>query len=263
MVEIKKLTKIFSRGTVNENTAIKNINLYIPAQDFITIVGSNGAGKTTLLNLISGRFLPDVGNIKINGYDVTNLPDYERAKFVGRIFQNPLEGTAASLTIEENLAIACLKGKKKGLHLAVTRRRRKEFREKLSQLELSLENRLQDRVGLLSGGQRQALAIFMAILTHPQLLLLDEHTASLDPKTAQKILSLTKKIIEENQLTTLMVTHNMEQALRFGTRTIMMHEGEIILDISGKKREKLTVNDLLDMFSQIKKEKLTEDKLLL
>jgi len=263
MVKIENLTKIFFRGTVNENIAIKNIDLHVPAQDFITIVGSNGAGKTTLLNLISGRFLPDVGNIKINEYDVTNLPDYERAKFVGRIFQNPLEGTAASLTIEENLAIAYLKGKRKGLHLAVTRRRRKEFRERLSELGLNLENRLQDRVGLLSGGQRQALAIFMAILTHPQLLLLDEHTANLDPKTAQKILSLTDKIIEENQLTTLMVTHNMEQALQFGTRTIMMHEGEIILDISGKKREKLTVNDLLDMFFQIKKEKLTEDKLLL
>ena len=209
--------------------------------------------------------MPDknAGRIQINGYDVTNLPDYERAKFIGRIFQNPLEGTAASLTIEENLAIACLKGRKKGLRLAVTRRRRREFIGRLSELGLGLEDRLQDRVGLLSGGQRQALAIFMAILTHPQLLLLDEHTASLDPKTAQNILHLTRRIVEENQLTTLMVTHNMEQALQFGSRTIMMHEGEIILDIKGKDQKRLTVNDLLDMFSQVKKKKLTEDRLLL
>jgi len=263
MVEIEDLTKIFSRGTVNQNVAIRRVNLHIPTEDFITIVGSNGAGKTTLLNLISGRFLPDAGRIQIDGHDVTSLPDYQRANFIGRIFQNPLEGTAASLTIEENLAIACLKGRRKGLRLAVTRRRRKEFTARLSELGLGLEDRLQDRVGLLSGGQRQALAIFMAILTHPQLLLLDEHTASLDPKTAQNILHLTKGIVEENQLTTLMVTHNMEQALQFGSRTIMMHEGEIILDIEREERRRLTVNDLLDMFSQISRKRLTDDRLLL
>ena len=263
MVEVRKLTKVFFRGTVNENVAIRSVDLFIPDEDFITIVGSNGAGKSTLLNLISGRVLSDSGSVEIAGEDVTNLLDYERARFVGRVFQNPMEGTAASLTIEENLAIACLKCQRKGLRLAVTKHRRGGFRDKLRELGLGLENRLQDRVGLLSGGQRQALAIFMATLTHPQLLLLDEHTASLDPKTAQKILTLTKDIVEKNNLTTLMVTHNMQQALQFGKRTIMMHEGEIVLDIVGEKRSQLTVNDLLDMFTRVRKERLVEDKLLL
>lgn len=263
MLRMRNLTKIFSRGTVNENVVIHNVNLFVPDKDFITIVGSNGAGKTTLLNLISGALVADYGKMEIDDVDVTNLPDYQRAKFMGRLFQNPLEGSAASLSLEENLAIAASKGKRKGLRMAVTRQRRKDFKERLSELGLGLENRLNEQVGLLSGGQRQALAIFMATLIKPKLLLLDEHTANLDPKTAQKILFLTKKLVEEHELTTLMVTHNMEQALQFGNRTIMMHQGEIVLDIEGTKRDKLTVNDLVDMFSEVRRERITEDKLLL
>jgi len=263
MLRIHHLSKIFFKGSVNENLALKDINLNVPHTDFVTIIGSNGAGKTTLLNLISGVFPPEEGRIEINGMDVTNLPEHKRASFVGRVFQNPLQGTASSLTLEENLAIATLRGKKRGLNLAVTRKKREEFREKLRTLDLGLERRLHQRVGLLSGGQRQALTILMAVLAKPRLLLLDEHIASLDPKTAQIIIALTKRIIDENQLTTLMVTHNMEQALELGNRTIMMEEGEIIFDVSGKEKGKMTVKDLLEKFSQIKKKKLVEDKMLL
>jgi len=263
MLKISHLNKIFFKGSVNENLALKDINLNVPHTDFVTIIGSNGAGKTTLLNLISGVFPPEEGRIEINGMDVTNLLEHKRASFIGRVFQNPLQGTASSLTLEENLAIATLRGKKRGLNLAVTRKKREEFREKLRTLGLGLERRLHQRMGLLSGGQRQALTILMAVLAKPKLLLLDEHTASLDPKTAQIIIALTKRIIDENQLTTLMVTHNMEQALKLGNRTIMMEEGEIIFDVSGKEKEKMTVKDLLEKFSQIKKRKLAEDKMLL
>jgi len=263
MLKISHLNKIFFKGSVNENLALKDINLNVPHTDFVTIIGSNGAGKTTLLNLISGVFPPEEGRIEINGMDVTNLLEHKRAIFIGRVFQNPLQGTASSLTLEENLAIATLRGKKRGLNLAVTRKKREEFREKLRTLGLGLERRLHQRMGLLSGGQRQALTILMAVLAKPKLLLLDEHTASLDPKTAQLIIALTKRIIDENQLTTLMVTHNMEQALKLGNRTIMMEEGEIIFDVSGKEKEKMTVKDLLEKFSQIKKRKLAEDKMLL
>jgi len=263
MLKISHLNKIFFKGSVNENLALKDINLNVPHTDFVTIIGSNGAGKTTLLNLISGVFPPEEGRIEINGMDVTNLLEHKRASFIGRVFQNPLQGTASSLTLEENLAIATLRGKKRGLNLAVTRKKREEFREKLRTLGLGLERRLHQRMGLLSGGQRQALTILMAVLAKPKLLLLDEHTASLDPKTAQLIIALTKRIIDENQLTTLMVTHNMEQALELGNRTIMMEEGEIIFDVSGKEKEKMTVKDLLEKFSQIKKRKLAEDKMLL
>ncbi len=263
MLKISHLNKIFFKGSVNENLALKDINLNVPHTDFVTIIGSNGAGKTTLLNLISGVFPPEEGRIEINGMDVTNLLEHKRASFIGRVFQNPLQGTASSLTLEENLAIATLRGKKRGLNLAVTRKKREEFREKLRTLGLGLERRLHQRMGLLSGGQRQALTILMAVLAKPKLLLLDEHTASLDPKTAQIIIALTKRIIDENQLTTLMVTHNMEQALELGNRTIMMEEGEIIFDVSGKEKEKMTVKDLLEKFSQIKKRKLAEDKMLL
>jgi len=263
MLKISHLNKIFFKGSVNENLALKDINLNVPHTDFVTIIGSNGAGKTTLLNLISGVFPPEEGRIEINGMDVTNLLEHKRASFIGRVFQNPLQGTASSLTLEENLAIATLRGKKRGLNLAVTRKKREEFREKLRTLGLGLERRLHQRMGLLSGGQRQALTILMAVLAKPKLLLLDEHTASLDPKTAQIIIALTKRIIDENQLTTLMVTHNMEQALELGNRTIMMEEGEIIFDVSGKEKEKMTVKNLLEKFSQIKKRKLAEDKMLL
>jgi len=263
MLRISRLTKIFFKGSANENIALKDINLNVATGDFVTIIGSNGAGKTTLLNLISGTYSPDEGKIGINGEDVSSLPEYKRARFIGRVFQNPLQGTASSLTIEENLAIASLKGKTKGLRFAVNRRIRKEFKDKLRALGLGLENRLQERVGLLSGGQRQALTILMATLTRPNLLLLDEHTASLDPRTAQKIISLTSEIVIQQKLTTLMVTHNMEEALEFGNRTIMMHEGEIVLDIQGEEKERMSVKDLLDKFSEVRKERLVEDKMLL
>lgn len=263
MLRITHLTKIFLKGSVNENVVLRNINLFVPERDFVTIIGSNGAGKTTLLNVISGVFFPEQGRIEIDEKDVTNLPEYKRASFIGRVFQNPLQGTASSLTVEENLAIAEARRRRKRLHLAVTRKKRKGFEERLSLLGLGLEKRLQERVGLLSGGQRQALTILMATLAKPKLLLLDEHTANLDPKTAQKIISLTKRVINEDHLTTLMVTHNMEEALRFGNRTIMMNEGEILFDVSGEERKKMGVKDLLDKFGELKKEKLLEDKMLL
>jgi putative ABC transport system ATP-binding protein len=263
MLRVSHLTKVFFKGTANENAALKNIDLNVAAGDFVTIVGSNGAGKTTLLNLISGRYSLDEGKIEINGRSVGSLPEYKRAKFIGRVFQDPLQGTAASLTIEENLSIASSRGKRKGLRFAVDRRTRKEFKDKLRALGLGLENRLQERVGLLSGGQRQALTILMATLTRPEVLLLDEHTASLDPKTAEKIISLTNKIVIQGKLTTLMVTHNMEEALEFGNRTIMMHEGEIVLDVKGEEKEGMTVKGLLDKFSEVRKERLVEDKMLL
>ena len=263
MLKLSHLSKVFFKGNINENVVLRDINLYAPRSDFVTIVGSNGAGKTTLLNVISGVFAPDGGKIEIDGRDVVNLPEYKRARFIGRVFQNPLQGTASSLTIEENLAIADLKNKKRRLRLAITHKKREEFQRKLKTLGLGLEDRLQERVGSLSGGQRQALTILMATLAEPELLLLDEHTASLDPETAQKIICLTEEIITGNRLTTLMVTHNMEEALKFGNRTIMMHEGRIILDISGKERAKMSVNDLLDKFSEVKKAKLVEDEMLL
>lgn len=263
MLKISRLTKTFFKGTPNENVVLRDINLNVEAGDFLTIIGSNGAGKTTLLNLISGVYSPDEGKIEIDGNDVGSLPEYKRARFIGRVFQDPLQGTAASLTIEENLAIASLKENRKGLCFAVTRRKRREFGRKLGELGLGLEKRLQERMGLLSGGQRQALTILMATLTRPYLLLLDEHTASLDPRTAQKIISLTKKIVTGYKLTTLMVTHNMEEALQFGNRTIMMHEGEIVLDVKGEEKERMSVKDLLDKFSEVRKERLVEDEMLL
>lgn len=263
MLRTSHLTKIFFKGTANENVAIRDINLNVAAGEFITIIGSNGAGKTTLLNLVSGVYLPDEGKIEINGRNVGSLPEHKRAKFIGRVFQDPLQGTASSLTIEENLAIAALRGQGKGLRFAVTRKRREKFTDKLRALGLGLEKRLQERVGSLSGGQRQALTILMATLTKPELLLLDEHTASLDPKTAEKIISLTDKIVTQQKLTTLMVTHNMEEALEFGNRTIMMHEGEIVLDVRAEEKERMSVKDLLDKFSEVRKERLVEDKLLL
>jgi putative ABC transport system ATP-binding protein len=263
MLKIQNLTKIFFPGTVYENIVLRNINLNVDKSEFVTIIGGNGAGKSTLLNSIAGVFPIEQGSIEINGENVVHAPEYQRAHLIGRVFQNPLQGTAASLTVEENLAIAALRGKHRRLRLAVTEPRRKEFREKLSFLGLGLESRLKEQVGLLSGGQRQALTMLMATMARPQLLLLDEHTASLDPKTAEQIIFLTKKLVSEYQLTTLMVTHNMEQALIFGNRTIMMHQGEIIFDIRGREREKMTVKDLLEKFNEVRKEKLAEDRMLL
>jgi putative ABC transport system ATP-binding protein len=258
MVLIQELKKIFNRNTIDEKAAINGIVLEVKKGEFITVIGSNGAGKTTLLNLIAGTYLPDEGKISIDGREVTLLPEYRRAKYLGRIFQNPLMGTASSMTIEENLSMAELRGRSRGLSWGVTKRQRQRFRGLLETLELGLENRLSDRVSLLSGGQRQCLTLLMATLSLPKLLLLDEHTASLDPKTAEKVIHLTDRIIRENKLTTIMVTHNMLQAINFGDRMIMLHEGKIQFDVEGEEKKRLTVEEVVKRFG----EKLEDETLL-
>ncbi|MCX8083437.1 MAG: ABC transporter ATP-binding protein [Calditerrivibrio sp.] len=263
MIELRNVKKIFNAGTINENIAIKSLSLRIEQYDFITVIGSNGAGKSTMLNLISGNLMPEEGDIFINDQNVTKMPVFKRASFIGQVFQDPLSGTAASLTIEENLAIAMKRGSKRGLGLGVKKADREYFRDQLSKLGLGLEYRLKDRVGLLSGGQRQALTLLMATLVKPEILLLDEHTAALDPKTAAKIIELTEYFVESYKLTVLMVTHNMRQALSLGNRTIMMHEGEIIFDVKSPQRDTLTVKDLLELFSKVRGEEIVDDKLLL
>jgi len=258
MIELAEVKKTFSRGTVDEKVAINGITLHIRDGDFVTIIGSNGAGKTTALNLISGTYFPDGGNIVIDGVDVTNIPEHRRAKFLGRIFQDPLMGTAASMSIEENLAIADLRGKRRGLGWGVKKARRGHYRDILKMLDLGLEDRMKDMVSLLSGGQRQSLTLLMVTLSIPKLLLLDEHTAALDPKTAQRVMELTEKIIKENNLTTVMVTHNMQQAIQYGNRMIMLHEGRIQFDIEGEEKNNLTVEDVVKKFG----EKLKDETLL-
>ena len=248
MLEIEGVTKIFNRNSLDEKVALREVSLGISGGEFVTIIGSNGAGKTTLLNVITGSVLIEDGNIAIDGFDVTHLPEFQRGKWIGRVFQNPLMGTASEMTIEENLSMALLRGKARGLRKGVTEGHRKVYRPILETLGLGLENRLKDRVGLLSGGQRQSLAILMATLALPKLLLLDEHTASLDPKTAAVVLDLTERVVKENRLTTLMVTHNMDQAIRYGNRLIMMHEARIVLDVSGKEKEKLTISEVIQRF---------------
>ncbi len=250
MLEIKNLYKTFNAGTINEKQALKNINLTLNNGDFVSVIGGNGAGKSTLLNAIAGSFKIDEGSIFLDGTDVTNMLEHERAKFLGRVFQDPMRGTAGNMQIEENLALANRRGQKRTLKWQLKQEERNFFKEQLRQLNLGLEDRLETKVGLLSGGQRQALTLLMATMKKPQLLLLDEHTAALDPKTAKIVLDLTVNLVEKNQLTTFMVTHNMKDALRYGNRLIMMNEGEIILDVSGEDKKKLTVNDLLDLFNQ-------------
>jgi putative ABC transport system ATP-binding protein len=258
MVIIQGLRKIFNRNTVDEKVAINGIGLEVKKGEFVTVIGSNGAGKTTLLNLISGTYPSDEGKIVIDGKDVTLLPEHQRAKYLGRIFQNPLMGTASSMTIEENLAMAELRGRSRGFSRGVTKKKRERFQELLKTLELGLENRLRDHVSLLSGGQRQCLTLTMATLSLPKLLLLDEHTASLDPKTAEKVIHLTNRIVRENQLTTIMVTHNMHQAINFGDRMMMLHEGKIQFDIKGEEKKRLTVEEVVKQFG----EKLEDETLL-
>ena len=248
MIRLENVTKIFSKGTIDEKVAINGISLNIQEGDFITVIGSNGAGKSTALNLISGTFGPDEGDIFIDNSRVTNLPEHRRAKYLGRIFQDPLMGTAASMTIEENLAMADLRGKPRGLRWGVTKSRREHYRDILGGLDLGLETRLKDTVSLLSGGQRQSLTLLMVTLSLPKLLLLDEHTAALDPKTAQRVIYLTKKIVEENNLTTIMITHNMPQAIKYGNRMIMLHEGRIQFDIEGEEKKALTVEEVVRKF---------------
>jgi len=263
MLQLENVNKYFFRHTQDEQWAVRNLDLKISEGQFVTVVGSNGAGKTTLLNLISGNYLPDSGKIRINGEEVTHLPAYRRAPYIGRVFQNTFQGTASSLTIEENLSLAYLKGKPKGLRPAINEETREFFREKLADLGLGLEKRLRERAGLLSGGQRQALALVMATFGHPRILLLDEHTANLDPKTGEKIMELTTKLIEENNLTALMVTHNLQDALSFGDRTLMMDEGEVVLDLAGEERKKMTIEELLERFSELRHKKFAEDRALL
>ncbi|WP_298704522.1 ABC transporter ATP-binding protein [uncultured Veillonella sp.] len=248
MLEVKDLVKTFFKGTVNEKTALHGINLRLESGDFTTVIGGNGAGKSTLLNSIAGVFPVDSGSISINDTDITKMPEYKRAAFIGRVFQDPMLGTAGNMQIEENMLLALRRGKKMGLKWAFVPKERELFKERLSLLGLGLENRLSARMGLLSGGQRQSITLLMATMLRPELLLLDEHTAALDPKTAENVLSLTDKLVKEYNLTTLMITHNMRDALRFGNRLIMMNNGRIIFDVRDEEKAKLTVADLLERF---------------
>ena len=262
-VTLNNIHKSFENGTFNENHVLKGINFTVNEGDFITVIGGNGAGKSTFLNSIAGTFPIDEGKIILDRKNVTELPAYERAKYISRVFQDAKMGTASRLTIEENLAIAWKRGKKRGLGRGIRTNQRELFKEELKKLDLGLENRLQQEVGLLSGGQRQALTLLMAALVTPKLLLLDEHTAALDPKTSEMVLQLTEQIVTEKELTTLMITHNMEQALAYGNRLIMMHEGQIVVDITGEEKKRLSVADLLELFKEKSGSKVSEDALLL
>lgn len=249
MLEIKEIWKTFNAGTVNEKQALRGVSLTLKDGDFCTVIGGNGAGKSTTLNLIAGVYPVDAGMIHLNGYDLTNLPEHKRARFLGRVFQDPMMGTAATMGIEENLALAYRRGQKRGLGSGITNEERELYREKLATLGLGLENRMTSKVGLLSGGQRQALTLLMATLRKPDLLLLDEHTAALDPKTADKVLQITEEIVARDNLTTLMVTHNMKNAIQYGNRLIMMDAGRVVVDIRGEEKKNLTVRDLLEKFN--------------
>lgn len=263
MLQLKNIHKTFNLGTINEKVALNGVDLTLNEGDFVTVIGGNGAGKSTTLNAIAGVWPIDEGSILIDGVDVTGLPEHKRAKFLGRVFQDPMTGTTATMQIDENLALAARRGKLRGLKWGITSAEKEEYREMLKMLDLGLENRMTSKVGLLSGGQRQALTLLMATLQKPKLLLLDEHTAALDPKTAAKVLELTDKIVSENNLTTLMITHNMKDAITHGNRLIMMHEGKIILDIGPEEKKKLTVEDLLQKFEDVSGEQFASDKALL
>ncbi len=262
-LEINEVHKVFNRGTVNEKTALDGVNLKLNTGDFVTIIGGNGAGKSTTLNAIAGVWPVDSGRIIIDGTDITGLPEHKRAVFLGRVFQDPMTGTAATMDIEENMAIACRRGQRRTLKWGITRQEREEFREKLATLGLGLEERMTTKVGLLSGGQRQAITLLMASMKHPKLLLLDEHTAALDPKTAAKVLEISDKIISENKLTAMMVTHNMKDAIAHGNRLIMMHEGRIIYDVSGEEKRNLHVKDLLAKFEEASGGEFANDRMML
>ncbi len=263
MLEIKNVSKTFNAGTVNEKRALKNVNLTLEDGDFVTVIGGNGAGKSTMLNAIAGVWPVDEGNILIDGKDVTKLPEYKRAAFLGRVFQDPMNGTAATMGIEENLALALRRGQSRTLRAGIKNNEREVYKRLLATLGLGLEDRLTSKVGLLSGGQRQALTLLMATLKKPKLLLLDEHTAALDPKTAAKVLETTDMIVNRDRLTTLMITHNMKDAIVHGNRLIMMMDGNVILDIRGEEKKTLTVEDLLHKFEQVSGEEFTSDKAIL
>lgn len=263
MLELSQVTKVFNSGTVNEKIALNDVSLTLKEGDFVTVIGGNGAGKSTLLNAVAGVFPVDRGTITIGGVNVTRLSEHKRAKYIGRVFQDPMLGTAATMQIEENLALAARRGKLRTLRRGITRQDREEYREMLKLLDLGLEDRMTSKVGLLSGGQRQALTLLMASLVKPKLLLLDEHTAALDPKTAAKVLETTEQIVQQDHLTTLMITHNMRDAIAHGNRLIMMYDGKIALDISGEDKKKLTVEELLEKFGQATGSDEADDKLLL
>ncbi len=263
MLEITGINKTFNPGTINANHALKDLSLHLADGESIAVIGGNGAGKSTLLNAVAGVWNVDSGSIRLGGIDITHLPEYKRAKYIGRVFQDPMMGTAANMQIEENLALAARRGGHRGLRAGITKAEREQFREMLRILDLGLEDRLTDKVGLLSGGQRQALTLLMATLRKPQLLLLDEHTAALDPKTAAKVMEVTRTLVNQDRLTTLMITHNMRDAIEYADRLIMMFEGRIALDIAGEEKKKLTVEDLLAKFGQATGSSETTDKLLL
>jgi putative ABC transport system ATP-binding protein len=263
MLTLSNLYKTFNPGTINEKTVLNGLNLELNPSDFVTIIGGNGAGKSTILNMIAGVHIPDEGSITLDGVDITKLKEYKRAKYLGRVFQDPMLGTAADMEIEENLAMAYRRGKTRGLGWGITKAEKEQYVELLKTLDLGLENRLTSKVGLLSGGQRQALTLLMSTLKNPKLLLLDEHTAALDPKTARKVLELTELIIARNSLTALMVTHNMKDAIQFGNRLIMMHEGKIIYDVAGGEKKNLKVSDLLARFESASGGEFANDRMML
>lgn len=263
MLEICDVHKIFNQGTINEKVALDGVNLKLNKGDFVTIIGGNGAGKSTTLNAIAGVWPINYGKIIIGGRDITKLPEHKRAPYLGRVFQDPMTGTAATMSIDENLALAARRGKHRGLKWGVTKAEREKYKEMLAELNLGLEERLTSKVGLLSGGQRQAITLLMASLKKPDLLLLDEHTAALDPKTAAKVLELSDQIISENHLTAMMVTHNMKDAIAHGNRLIMMHEGRIIYDVSGEEKKNLHVSDLLKKFEEVSGGHFANDRMML
>ena len=263
MLEIQDIHKTFNPGTINEKVALNGVNLNLNAGDFVTIIGGNGAGKSTTLNAIAGLWPVDQGKIIVDGKDITKLPEHKRAGYLGRVFQDPMTGTAATMSIDENMAIAARRGMHRGLKWGITKQERETYKEKLAELDLGLEDRLTSKVGLLSGGQRQAVTLLMAALQNPKLLLLDEHTAALDPKTAAKVLKISDMIIQENHLTAMMVTHNMKDAIAHGNRLIMMHEGKIIYDVSGEEKKQLKVSDLLAKFEEVSGGEFANDRMML
>ena len=263
MLKISHISKTFNKGTINEKQALRDLNLHLEPGDFVTVIGGNGAGKSTMLNAVAGVWPVDEGSILLDGQDITALPEHKRAGLIGRVFQDPMMGTAPNMQLEENLALALRRGDRRGLRWGVTNAEREEYREKLKTLGLGLEDRMTAKVGLLSGGQRQALTLLMASLKKPKLLLLDEHTAALDPATAAKVLELSDSIIQENSLTAMMITHNMKDAIRHGNRIIMMNEGHIILDIRGEEKQRLTKQELMEKFAEISGTQIESEQVLL